>query len=99
MASAIHKQESATGVYMPPPTPPHLPPPLMPLDCLRKLALGSYIKLPLVIHFTCGNVYVSVLLKSSQIIPFFFPHCAPKSVLYISISFAALQVGASLLFF
>ena len=41
---------------------------------------ASYIKLPLAIYFTYGNVYVLILLSSHPTL--FLPNCAHKSVLY-----------------
>ena len=47
-------------------------------------------------YFTCGSVYASMLIS-----PFVPPspsptHCVHKSVLYVCVSIAALQIGSSL---
>ena len=71
MAFAIHHLESALGVHMSPPSWIPLPPPSISYPSVLSQSTGSrfpasYIKLPLAICFTYGNVYVSVLLKLSQ---------------------------------
>ena len=48
---------------------------------------ASYIKLPLAIYFTYGNVYV--WMKSSHLS---FSHHVQKSVLYVCVTFAALHI-------
>ena len=76
MASAIHQHESVTGTHVTP---------SFPTSCLQSTSFGfpaSYIKLPLAICFTYGNVYISMLF--SQIIP---PSPSPtvyKSLFFIS---------------
>ena len=45
---------------------------------------------------TYGNVYVSMLLF--QFVPLSFPHCVHKSVIYVCISIATLQIGSSVVF-
>ena len=80
MASAIHQHESVTCTHVAPPSPPHAS------GLSRSTGFGfpaSYIKLPLAICFTYGNVYISLLF--SQIIP---PSPSPtvyKSLFFMSI--------------
>ena len=74
---------------------PLLPPsPLHPSRLSQNTSFGylvSYIKLPLAICFTYGNIYISVLFY--QIIPPSPPR-VQKSVLYLCVSFAALHIGS-----
>ena len=95
MIFAIHQHGSAIEVYMcplplEPPYP--LPPCSTTVGCHRALALGSLL-------YTANYRWLSILhmviymfqcssLKSSH--PLILPLC-PKSVLYICVSFAALQ--------
>ena len=72
---------------LPPPSPPH-PSGLSQNTGLERLA--SCIELTLVIYFTYGNIYVSVLFF--QIIPPSLSTRVQKSVLYICVSFAALHI-------
>ena len=76
MVFAIHQHELAIGIVsLSPETPFHLPPHLgFP---------ASYIKLPLAICFTYGNVYGSMLF--SQVIPP-SPLTESKSLLFRSVS-------------
>ena len=73
MASAIHQQELAIGIHVPPRLEPSLPPlsPHFPLGCPRAPALGAFLHasnlLALVTCFTYDNVYVwRYSLKSSR---------------------------------
>ena len=94
--------ESVMGIHVFPhlelPLPPSSPP--YPSGLSQSTSFGypaSCIELTLVISFTYGNIHVSMLF--SQIIP---PSPFPrvqKSGFHISVSFAAPQVGSSLLSF
>ena len=64
MAFAIHQHESARGIPVSPPSPP-LPPAPGPPSCHREYWIElpvSYIKSPLAIYFTYGNIYASMLV-------------------------------------
>ena len=68
MAFAIHQHELAIGIHVSPYPPTSLP--LYPSRLSQSTGFGylaSNIELALVIYFTYGNVYVSMLF--SQIIP------------------------------
>ena len=79
MASAIHQHESVTCTHAAPPSSPHAS------GLSQSTGFGfpaAYIKLPLAICFTYGNVYIPLLF--SQIIP---PSPSPtvyKSLFFIS---------------
>ena len=80
MASAIHQHESVTGTHVTPPSPPHAS------RLSQSTSFGfpvSYIKLPLAICFTYGNVYISMLF--SQIIP-----PSPSPTVYKSLFFMSM---------
>ena len=89
MVSAIHQYESAVGKHVSPPSWTLLPRPsrTYPSRFSQSTGFGCpspYIKLTLVIYFTYGNVYVSMLF--SQIIP---PSPSPtesKSLFFTSVS-------------
>ena len=71
--------------------------PQPPCKFLQSAGFGcsaSYTKLSLVIYFTYGNLYVSMLFSQS-ILPSPSPHWVQKSVLYVCVSFAVLHVGSS----
>ena len=57
-----------------------------------------YIIFPLIIYFTHGSVYMSVLL-SQFIQSSFTPRCAHMYVLYICVCILNLQIGSSVPFF
>ena len=67
LVSAIQQHESAIGIHKSLPLEflSHLPPVPTALDGHRALGLSavSCSKFPLVVHFTDGNVYVSVLVS------------------------------------
>ena len=93
----IQWHETATGTHVSPHSkhPSHLPPQSIPLGFPRTSGFPeqcpvSCIKLALVIYFTYGNIYVSVLCF--QIIPPSLSTRVQKSVLYICVSFAALHI-------
>ena len=80
MASAIRQHESVTGTHVAPPCPPHAS------RLSQSTGFGfpaSYIKLPLAISFTYGNIYISVLF--SQIIP-----PSPSPTVYKSLFFMSM---------
>ena len=99
LVSATHQDELAIGIHMfppswtslPPPTPSH---PSRSSQCTGFELPASYSKFPLVIHSTCGNTYVSMLLSQFTPPPS-FPHCVHKALLYVCISTAALHTGSS----
>ena len=72
MVFAIHQYEFAIGICVSPPSWTPFPPPSPPYSSVLSQSTGfrcpeSYTKLVLVICFTYGNIYVSMLF--SQIIP------------------------------
>ena len=86
----VHVCPLPLGPPLPPPTP------STPRDCHRALGLSSLGYRPTshqqsVLHlvmemFQCSSLHSSTLS---------FPHCAHKSVLYVCVSTAALQIGSS----
>ena len=101
LVSAIYQHESAVGIYMSSPSRTSLPPPTPSHPSRLSQSTGLTSLCPTVnfhclSNFTCANMYVSMLL--SQFIP---PAPSPfhKSVLYVCISTAALQIGSSMPFF
>ena len=85
---AIHWHESAMGVHvfsilnpLPPPSPSH---PSGSSQYTSPECLVSYIEPGLAIHFTYGNIHVSMLF--SQIIPFSPSLTESKSLFFISVS-------------
>ena len=86
----VHVCPFPLGPPLPPPTP------STPLGCHRALGLSSLGYRPTshqqsVLHlvmemFQCSSLHSSTLS---------FPHCAHKSVLYVCVSIAALQIGSS----
>ena len=96
--SAIHQYELAIGIHMSPPSWTSLPPPT-PLGCYRRPSLSSlshtanvhWLPICLVLHMlSCPYLYSSY--------PLLPPHPQPhahKSVLYVCISAADLQIGSS----
>ena len=95
LISAIHQQESAIGIHMPP-QPQNLPPTSHPTRPSRwpqspgcELP-ASCSKFPPAIYFAYGNIHISVLL--SLLVP---PSPSPQSVLYIRVSTASVQIGSS----
>ena len=94
LVSAIHQHESAIGVHMSPPSWTSLPPPTPSHPSRLSQSTGfelpeSHRKFPLAVCSTYGNVYVSVLLSQR------IPPSPSSTVLYVSISFAALQLSSS----
>ena len=89
MAFAIHRRESAVGAHVSPhPELPFLPTSL-PHPCGVSQGTNfecpaSCIELALVIYFTYGNTYVSMLF--SQIIPFLPSPTESKSLFFASVS-------------
>ena len=74
MISVIYQHKLAIGTHMSPPSPSH------PSKLSQSTSFGfpaSYIKLPLAVSFTYGNIYASMLF--SQIIPP-SPHTVSKSL-------------------
>ena len=72
MVFAMHQYESAIVIHVPPPSWTPLPPtsPAYPSRLSQRTSFGchvSYVKLSLVIYFTYGDAYISVLF--SQIVP------------------------------
>ena len=86
MIFAIPQYESAIGIHVSPPSWFHLPPHAIPPGC-QSAGLGCpalYIKLTLIICFTYGSVYISVLF--SQIIPLFPSPTEFKSLFFTCVS-------------
>ena len=82
MAFAIHQHELAIGIHVSPYPPTSLP--LYPSRLSQSTGFGylaSNIELTLVIYFTYGNVYVSMLF--SQIIPP-SPFCTESKSLFFT---------------
>ena len=104
MVSAIHQHELTIGIHMSPPswTSLLLPSPFHPSRLSKNTSFGfpeSYSKFPLAIYFTNDKVYVSMLFSQTLFSSTLsFPHYVQKSVLYVCVSFAALQVGSSVLY-
>ena len=93
LVSAIHQHESAIGIHMSPPKQTSLPPHSTPLHCHRALDLSS-------LHHTANSHWLSIL----YLVSIYFnatlpicPHCVHKSVFYICVSIAVLQMGSSVL--
>jgi len=90
MVFAIHQCESAIGIHVSlhPESPSHPPPHSIPQGCHRESTdfgcPASYIKLSLVIYFTYGNTYVSMLF--SQIIPHSPSPTESKSLFFTPVS-------------
>ena len=64
------------------------------LSASTRLELPTpYSKFLLAVYFTHGDAYVSMLLSIQPALS--FPHCVHKSVVYVCVSIAALQVGSS----
>ena len=78
----------------------HLPPRPSSLGGYRALVCVSWVnsKFPLAIYFTYGNVYVAMLL-SPYIIPSTSSPAPAVSISLFHVSFAALQIGSSALYF
>ena len=100
MTSAIHQNELAVCTYMSPPAGASLPPPTPshPSGLSQSTGFGfpvSHSKFPLATSFikTYGKVYVSVLL--SQFVPPCSSLTVSKSLSFMSVSFAALQIESS----
>ena len=80
MVFVIHQYKLALGLRVTPPPPPFPPHPSRLSHSTDFACPASYIKLPLAIYFTYGNVYVSVLcsqiiwLVSFSIMPSRFIH-------------------------
>ena len=88
MAFAIHQYEPVTGIHMSLSSWTPLPQPALPHPSRLPQSTGfgfpaPYLKLTLVIYFTYGNMYVSILF--SQIIPPFLPN-ESKSLFFTSVS-------------
>ena len=88
-----YQHESALGIHMSLPSWTSLPS-LIPSHPSRLLqstrsSLHHTAKFSLGIYFTYYNVYVSIHPSLS------FPHCAHKSVLYVCVSIATMQIGLS----
>ena len=102
MVSAIHQHESATSIHMSPPswTSLPLPTPSQPSRLSQSPGLSS-LRHTADFHglsnFTFDKVYVSILL--SQLLPPSPSPCVRKSVRYVCVSLAALQIGSSVPFF
>ena len=97
------QHESAISIYIHPlPLEPPLTPPPTPLGCHRALGRAPCVihNFPLAIYFTYVSIYVSMLLFL-LVLPFpSYPPCrVRKSVLYVCISIAALQISSSVLSF
>ena len=101
LVSATHQYKSAIGIYMPlllkPPS--DFPPHPTPLDCHRALVWIPWVthEILIVIYFTNGSVYVSMLFSIRS--TFSLPLCVHRSVLYVFIFIAALQIGSSVQYF
>ena len=102
--------ESAIGLAMSPPTWTSFPPPSHPTLSLYVVTepwfefSESYSKLPMASYFTYGNIWCifpsCYSLRTSH--PLLPPHPSShvrKSVLYVCVSIAALQIGSSVLSF
>ena len=76
-----------------------LPTPLHPLGCHRAPGWAPCIiqQIPTGWLFYIGNVYVSLPLWICPTLS--IPYCVHKSVLYVFVSIAALQIGSSVPFF
>ena len=78
--------------------PPTSHPTFTPLGCHRAQIWAPVSKLQiLTTYFTYDNIYVSMLLSFHPTLS--FPCCVHKTVLYVWISTAALQIGSLVLFF
>ena len=93
LVSAIHQHDSAVGIHMSPPKQTSLPPHSTPLHCHRALDLSS-------LHHTANSHWLSIL----HLVSIYFnatlpicPHCVHKSVFYVCVSIAVLQMGSSVL--
>ena len=89
MVFAIHQCELVIGIHMSPPIWTPLPPPFPSCPSLMSQSTSfgcpaSHIKLALVIYFTYGNIYVSMLF--SQIIPSFPSPTVSKNPFFMSVS-------------
>ena len=96
IVSAVHQHEAAIAmdVFAPSLVSPHLPPRPTPLGWHRASACDSLCHMAI----PTGDVtYSTVCFNTTHAnhSTFSFPYCIQKSVLYICISFAALQIGWS----
>jgi len=93
--SAIHHHESAIDIRMAPPSWTSLPPhPILYVVTEHRFKLPeSYSIFPVAIYFTYSTVCFHATLSIHPTI--FFPHYVHKSVLYVCVSPAVLQIGLS----
>ena len=93
LVSAIHPHGSAIGIHMSlplePPTPSH---PSRWSQSTRLELPASYSKFPLVIFHMWGCICFSVTVSIHPSLS--FPLCVQESLLYVSVSIAALQIGS-----
>ena len=104
LVSVVHQSESAICIHIPPyplplEPPSHLPYPT-PLGVEKHQAdlpvlCGCF---PLAIYFTCGSVYMSMLLSLRPCIPLSPPHVL-ECILYVCVFIPALPLGSSVPFF
>ena len=100
LISVIHQHELAIGVHMSLPLEPpsHLWPFPTPLDCCGSLVWGPWViqRIPIGCLFYiqyCTGVHAALFIHLN--LSFLSPALVHKSVLYICISIAALQIGSS----
>ena len=90
-----HQQPQVYLRFLPLEHPSHLPPHPAPLGCYWFEFPESYSKFPLALYFAYGNVSFHVTV-SIHCTPSFLRCCrVHKSLLYVYVSIAALQIGSS----